>query len=124
MKRERLLSLQDHLAVAVLAGGLLASAAILYLKMRTVGVRHWPVVISVIAAVAIALAARWLMTRTGEGRAAFEIDRKLGLEDRIASASSILQRGGPHRAVEEALLDDAASRLRDVDEAAVVPSSR
>jgi hypothetical protein len=121
MVRERLLSLQDHLAVAVLAGGLLASAVILYMKLRTVGVRHWPVVISVIAAVAIALAVRWLMKRTGEGRAAFEIDRKLGLEDRIASASSILQRGGPQRAVEEALLDDAASRLQDVDEATVVP---
>jgi hypothetical protein len=121
MKRERLLALQDHLVIAALAGGLLSSAAILYLKMRTVEGRYWPIAIAVLAVVTIALAARWLLTRPREGRAAFEIDRKLGLEDRIASANSILRRGGPHRAVEEALLDDAASRLKGVDEAAVVP---
>ncbi|HWP43859.1 MAG TPA: hypothetical protein VNO14_11520 [Blastocatellia bacterium] len=119
--RKQLLSLQDHLAIAAAAGGLLAAASVFYVKLRPLEARAPVVALVVLAAVAAAALGRWLMARAGEEDAAFEIDRRLGLEDRIATASSIMRQGGPSRGVEEALLEDAASRIKDLDVSAVAP---
>jgi hypothetical protein len=120
-RRKRLLSLQDNLAIAVLAGGLMAAAAILYIKLRPLEMSVWIVASSMLGGALALLAVRWFLTRVSESSVSFEIDRRLGLEDRIASADPIIRRGGPRRAVEEALLDDAAGRISGVDEASVVP---
>jgi hypothetical protein len=99
-RRKRLLSLQDNLAIAVLAGGLMAAAAILYIKLRPLEMSVWIVASSMLGGALALLAVRWFLTRVSESSVSFEIDRRLGLEDRIASADPIIRRGGPRRAVE------------------------
>ncbi|HSE97494.1 MAG TPA: hypothetical protein VLD57_04435, partial [Blastocatellia bacterium] len=121
LSRKRLISLQDHLAVAIMAGGLFAAAAVLYVKMRPLAASMWVIVLAMIGTAVSAALARWFFARPGADEAAFEIDRKLALEDRITTAASIITRGKPVKALEEALLDDAAERIKEVEPAEVVP---
>ena len=51
----------------------------------------------------------------------FEIDRTLGLEDRVTSARNVLDRDQPLSAIESALVEDAARRIEGVKPADVVP---
>src|SRR6185369_17101350 len=68
-----------------------------------------------------AFAISWFKSRTTKQEAAFLIDDTLSLEDRIATAHQIIEKGGPQREVEAALIDDAAARISDQKARAIVP---
>lgn len=121
MWRKRLLALQDNLALAVFVGGLAAAAIVLYSRLRPLDISGWALAALVFSAVAGVFIARWYMTRASVTAAAFDIDRALGLEDRVATARSIISRGGPDKAVEMALIDDAAERVSNERAASIVP---
>ncbi|MCI0488391.1 MAG: hypothetical protein L0229_17515 [Blastocatellia bacterium] len=120
-RRMRALALQDILALALLIGGILSAAAVLYIRLRPLQTSVWAAA-AIVMGVATALAlVRWFAKRATERDAAFEIDRALALEDRAATAQSVIERGGPHRAVETALLDDAAERVARARPSSVAP---
>src|SRR5437868_6851102 len=120
MWRRRWLALQDRVALALLASGLIAAAFALLSRLQIVRL-HWVVEIVAVITVMGALAWHWHRTRATGKEAAFLIDHEFALEDRLTTAHPILARGGPQRAVERALIDDAASRLVDKKAATVVP---
>ena len=119
--RMRARALQDILALALLIGGIISAAVVLYIRLRPLETSVWAAA-SVVMGVVIALAlARWGLTLETARAAAFEIDRALALEDRAATAQAVLEKGGPRRAVETALLDDAAERIGRARPSTVVP---
>ncbi|HEY7545439.1 MAG TPA: hypothetical protein VID27_11175, partial [Blastocatellia bacterium] len=122
MWRDRALSLLDHLAFVLIFGGIVSASFVLYVRLRPAELSIWKIVFAVFGALALTAAARWFLTRAKEREAALKIDRALSLEDRIVSARAIIERGGPKREIETALIDDAAQRLKDVDGSRVVPS--
>jgi hypothetical protein len=63
------------------------------------------------------------LSRATEREAAFAIDEVLGLEDRITTARAIVERGGPVKQVEIALLEDSAARIERAQPSTVVPYS-
>jgi hypothetical protein len=121
MWRRRLLSLQDGLAGALTIGGIIASGLVLWVRLRPLQVPVWAVVIGALSLSAAAVAIRWFLTRANELDAAFLIDESLGLEDRVATSHLIIERGGPRRTLEEAVIEDAAGRVDDQHAGAVVP---
>lgn len=121
MWRERALSLLDYLALALMIGGIASASIVLYIRLRPAELSIWKIVFVVFGAVVLAAGARWFLTRAREREAAFKIDRALDLEDRIVSSRAIIERGGPQREIETALIDDAAQRLSKVDGSRVVP---
>jgi hypothetical protein len=120
MWRKRWLALQDHLALALLAIGLMAAALVVLSRLRIARL-HWSLEIVMLVTVAAALAWRWHRRRATDKEAAFLIDQTFALEDRVTTAHEILAHGGPRREVEHALIADAASRLEEKQAAAVVP---
>ncbi|HKQ07426.1 MAG TPA: hypothetical protein VJ464_20035 [Blastocatellia bacterium] len=120
MWRRRWLALQDHLALALLASGLIAAALVVLSRLQIARL-HWSVEILAAVAVTGLLAWRWHQKRATGKEAAFLIDKAFALEDRVTTAHEILARGEVRRDVEQALMDDAASRLDDKRAAAVVP---
>ena len=121
MWRLRWAALQDAMARSLLFTGLLSVAVVLYIRLKPIEFHWWIAVGTIFAAISAVLLLRWLLTRTTEGEAAFTIDEILGLEDRIVTARSIVERGGPVREVEIALVEDAAARIRPAQAATVVP---
>ncbi|HJQ67378.1 MAG TPA: hypothetical protein VKA70_00285 [Blastocatellia bacterium] len=121
MWRARMIALQHHAAIILMAGGALAAAVALYIKLKPVQAASWPYAAAAFAAVAIALLARWMRTGATERFAAFKIDRTLELEDRITTAQTIFERGGPASPIETALVEDAASRIAEAKADKIVP---
>ncbi|MEN3332153.1 MAG: hypothetical protein V7641_1518 [Blastocatellia bacterium] len=120
MWRRRWLALQDRVALALLASGLIAAAFVVLSRLQIVRV-HWSLEIVAVITVMSALAWHWHRRRATGKEAAFLIDRTFALEDRLTTAHQILARGGPQREVERALIDDAAARLADKKAASVAP---
>ncbi len=121
MWRKRLLTLQDGLVLAVMISGLIAAALVVLVRLRTITM---PVVTVIIGATILSFAAvltRWFFTRARVSDAAFLIDEALELDDRVATSRSIIERGGPGRALEEALIEDTAARVGNQRAASVVP---
>src|SRR5436305_2722172 len=110
MWRMRWLALQYHLALALLATGFMA-AALVELSRLQIARLHWSLEIVMLVTVAAALAWRCHRRRATDKEAAFLIDQRFALEDRVTTAHEILAHGGPRREVEQALIADAASRL-------------
>jgi hypothetical protein len=121
MWRMRLLALIDLLATALLAGGLASAAFVLYIRLRPAQTPAWVIPASIFGVILIAVAVRWLVTRPAEREAAFLIDHKLGLDDRMTTAYAIIERGGPQHLVESALVEDAASRVEGARASSVAP---
>lgn len=121
MWRKRWLALQDRLALALTVGGLLSAAFVLYVRLRVVDFPVWAIAAAVFGVIAAALGVLWYATRAREREAAFLIDEALGLEDRVSSAALIIERGGPGREVEHALLDDAAQYISGKEASEVLP---
>lgn len=120
MWRRRWLALQDRVAFALLVSGLIAAAFVVLARLQVVRL-HWAFEIVAVITVAVGLAWHWHRRRATAKDAAFLIDRAFDLEDRLTTAHQILQQGGPQRQVEQALIDDAATRLADKRAASVVP---
>jgi hypothetical protein len=119
--RRRLLSLSRCSVLAVTTGSLVAAGLILIARLMPIAASSWALV-SVAMGLSIGVAlTRWFFTRARGGDAAFQIDASLNLDDRIATSLLIINRGGPKRAFEEALLEDAAARLGSQRAASVVP---
>src|SRR4051812_16959818 len=112
MWRRRWLALQDRVALALLASGLIAAAFVVVSRLQIVRL-HWSVEIVAVITVTGVLAWHWYRTRATGKEAVFLIDREFALEDRLTTAHQILAQGGPQREVERALIDDAAARLVD-----------
>ena len=121
MWRSRLIALQDYAAIVLIAGGILAAAIALFIKLKPVETAWWPVPLAAFVLIAVAAVARWLKSGATERQAAFKIDRALELEDRITTTQSIIERGGPVTPVEIALVEDAARRVTGANERAIVP---
>src|SRR5215210_1720683 len=121
MWRKRLLALQDRLAVAVLAGGIIAAALVVYIRLRPLAVSAGIIAAAVMAATVLAALALWFRARASRRDAAFLIDESLDLEDRVATSQAILERGGAHNDFETALLEDAASRVAGQKASLIVP---
>lgn len=121
MWRNRLLSLQDNLSIALLAGGILSAAVIFYAKIRPVSAPSWLVIVALFSLVLAALSVRWYLTRATGRDTAFRIDSSLEMEDRLTTARSIIERGGPEREIESALIDDVAERLSQEKESSIIP---
>ena len=121
MWRARMISLQDHAAIILIAGGSLAAAVALYIKLKPIQTQWWPYAAAAFAVVAAALLARWLKTGATERFAAFKIDQSLELEDRITTAQTIIERGGPATAIETALVEDAAARIAEAKPSRIIP---
>jgi len=120
MWRRRWLALQDRIALALLASGLVAAALVVLARLQVVRL-HWSFEIVAVITIAGGLAWHWHRRRASGKDAAFLIDRAFNLEDRVTTAHQILQQGGPQRQVERALIDDAAARLADKRAASVAP---
>ncbi len=121
MWRSRLIALQDYAAIALIAGGMLAAAIALYIKLKPVETAWWPVPLAAFVLIAGAAVLRWLKRGATERHAAFKIDRALDLEDRITTTQCIIERGGPATPIEIALVEDAARRVADANERKIVP---
>jgi len=105
----------------MLAGGILSATVIIYSKMRLVNAPAWLIAVSLFSLVIAAVSVRWYLTRSTERDSAFRIDTSLDMEDRLTTARSIIERGGPEREIESALIDDVAERLSTVKESSIVP---
>ncbi len=121
MWRLRWVALQDAMAWSLLLTALPSAAFVLYIRLKPVEFHWWIAVSAIFTVVTGARLTRWLVARATEGEAAFAIDEILGLEDRIATARAIIERGGPVKGVEIALVEDAAARIRPAQAATVVP---
>src|SRR5438270_3970144 len=120
MWRRRWLALQDRVALALLASGLVAAALVVLSRLQIVQLHGSLEIVAVITAIG-GLAWHWHRGRATGKEAAFLIDCTFALEDRVTTAHAILARGGPQREVERALIADAAARLADKKAASVAP---
>jgi len=123
MLRKRLLCLQDGLAQALIAGGLIAAGLVVLVRLRPLQVPVWIAVIAALSISLVAATGRWLFKGASERDAAFLIDASLDLGDRVATSHLIIEREGPTHAFEEAVIDDTCTRLGDHQAAEVVPFS-
>jgi hypothetical protein len=121
MKRKRWLALQDRLALAIPISCAAAAAIILFARMREGGAISWPLLAAILIIEFFGFAYHWRKTRATGREAAFLIDNKLELEDRFSTAHEIIEKGGPKREVESALIDDAAGRIADQPVSAIAP---
>jgi hypothetical protein len=121
MWRKRLLALQDTLALGIFIAGILSAGAVLYLKWQALRTPVWMVVAATFVLSLGGLVIRWQVNRANEHEAGFLIDHRLSLEDRFATAQTILEKSEPKNAIEEAQLHDAAKRIEDAQAAAIVP---
>ena len=121
MWRARMLALQDHAAIILIVGGSLAAAVALYIKLKPIQTAWWPYAVAAFVVVAVVLLTRWLRTGATERFAAFKIDQSLELEDRITTAQTIIERGGPASPIESALVEDAAARIAEAKPSQIVP---
>lgn len=121
MWRKRLVSLQDSFVMAIAAGGVLAAGVALLVRLGKVNTPVWIVIAGALGASLAATLTRWFTTRASTQDVALLIDRAYGLEDRLASSHLIVARGGPPKAIEEALLQDTADRITDQHANTVVP---
>ncbi|MGA9771394.1 MAG: hypothetical protein WBV94_20340 [Blastocatellia bacterium] len=121
VRRKRLLAVQDRVALAALVSCVLAAGFVLFARMKEGGSISWAILSVIIALELGAIALHWYRTRATRQEAAFLIDDRLELEDRVITAHDIVEKGGPRRDVEFALLDDAAERVTDKRAAAIVP---
>ncbi|HSQ20846.1 MAG TPA: hypothetical protein VLR92_10790, partial [Blastocatellia bacterium] len=121
MWRGRLLSLQDGLALAVSISALIGTALVLLTRIRPIEFPLWAVIIGVATISVGAALIRQFMTRMSEHDAAFLIDASLELDDRVATSSMIIERGGPKQSLEEALIEDTAERIGNLGAPSVVP---
>ena len=121
MSRQRLLSLGDGLALAVIVSGLLLAIFVALARLRPISLPLWPVITAGLSLSILAALARLFFTRASGEQAAFLIDKSLNLDDRIATSRLIIQRGGPANVLEEALIEDAAQRLGTHRASSLVP---
>lgn len=121
MRRKQLLALQDRVALAALISCVIVAGFVLFARMREGGSIPWAILAVIFALELGAFAWHWFKTRATRREAAFLIDRKLELEDRFSTAHGIMEKGGPEREVEFALIDDAAERVTDKRAAAIIP---
>ena len=121
MWRRRLLSLQDRLAAAAAIGAIIAAVLVLLVRMRVLHMPVWGPVVGALGLSSTAALVLWFFNRTHERDAAFIIDESLGLEDRVATAHLIIERGGPKGPLEEALIEDTAERAGDQAASSVIP---
>lgn len=121
MWRGRLLSLQDELALAVTISALIGTVLVLLARLRSIEFPLWAVIIGVAAISVGAALIRQFMTRISEHDAAFLIDASLELDDRVATSSMIIERGGPKQVLEEALIEDTAERIGNLIAPSIVP---
>ncbi len=121
MRRKRMLALQDRVALAALVSCIIAAGFVLFARMREGGSIPWAILVVIFAIELGAFAWHWFKTRATKQEAAFLIDHTLELEDRVSTAHEIIEKGGPQREVEFALIDDAAERLTDKRASLVVP---
>ncbi|HEX8088324.1 MAG TPA: hypothetical protein VF762_05695, partial [Blastocatellia bacterium] len=105
MWRKRLLALQDRIALVMLVGCVAAAACVLLARLKEGGRVSWGVLIGILGVASGAILLNWVMTRASEREAAFIIDDTLRLEDRVITAHDIIERGGPRRVVETALIE-------------------
>ncbi|HKS39987.1 MAG TPA: hypothetical protein VJX74_05185 [Blastocatellia bacterium] len=121
VRRKRMLALQDRVALAALVSCVIAAGFVLFARMREGGSIPWAVLAVIFALELGAFAWHWFKTRATKQEAAFLIDDKLDLEDRVSTAHQIIKKGGPQREVEFALIDDAAERVTDKRASLIVP---
>ncbi|MEK6287375.1 MAG: hypothetical protein AABO57_16665 [Acidobacteriota bacterium] len=121
MWRRRLLSLQDGLALSVAIGGIVAAGLVLLVRLRPLQAPVWTVIIGALGLSSAATLIPRFLTRARRRDAAFLIDEALGLEDRVATSHLIIERGGPRRALEGAVIEDTAERVSNQRAAAIVP---
>jgi hypothetical protein len=121
MRRKRMLALQDRVALAALVSCVIAAGFVLFARMREGGSIPWAILAVIFALELGAFAWHWFKTRATKQEAAFLIDDKLDLEDRVSTAHQIIEKGGPQREVEFALIDDAAERVTDKRASLIVP---
>src|SRR5919205_2304915 len=88
MWRRRWLALQDRLALALLASGLVSAALVLLSRLQIVRL-HWSVEMAASLIVFGAFALHWHRTRATGKEAAFLIDREFTLEDRFTTAHQL-----------------------------------
>ncbi len=121
MWRQRLLSLQDGFALAVMMSGFAAAGVVVLSRLRPFAMPVWPVILAAVSLSIAAALTHWFLTHASESDAAFLIDKSLNLEDRVVTSRLIIERGGPSGRFEEALIEDAAHRLGDRRASTVVP---
>ena len=121
MWRQRFLLLQDLLTLAFVIGLLVAAVFVAIVRLRPLSTPVYPVLIGIAGILIVALLIRWVGNRASRSTAASSIDSSMNLDDRIATAHLILERGGPKSAIEQAQIEDAASKLRVEDASTIVP---
>jgi hypothetical protein len=121
MWRQRLLTLQDSLALGLLIGGLISASLIFYIRWKAIQTPVWLVALVVFSAAFGALLTRWSISRLSENDAGFLIDDALKLDDRFATSQAIIGKSRIENEVEKALLEDASSRIDGVKAAVIVP---
>jgi len=121
MWRQRLIALVDEIARALLVVGPLSAAILLYFRLRAPLMPIWILFAAIFSVAAAVSLARWARRFATGQDAAFLIDSRLKLEDRVATARAILVREGPFTTIEEALVLDASMRVGDVAASRVLP---
>jgi hypothetical protein len=121
LMRTRILSLQDNLVLALIIGALVSAALLLFISLRPIELNRWMIILGVAIVSATTALIRWDLARRRSPDAVFLIDSAFQLEDRVAASAAIIERGGPRRPLEKALVEDTAERLRDKKPETVVP---
>jgi len=121
LMRTRILSLQDNLILALIIGGLVGAALLLFISVRPIELNRSVILLGVVIISAAVALIRWELERRRNPDAVFLIDSTFELDDRVAASASVIERGGPRRPLEEALIQDTAERLRDKNPETVIP---
>ncbi|HKA19376.1 MAG TPA: hypothetical protein VKN18_13885 [Blastocatellia bacterium] len=119
--RTRLLALQDNLALTFIIAGLVGAALLLFISLRPIEIDRWVIILGVVIVSAAVALIRWEFSKRRNPDASFLIDSRFALEDRVAASTAVIERGGPRRPLEEALIQDTAERLRGKQPETVVP---
>jgi hypothetical protein len=119
--RMRWQNAQDGLAVVALLGGLSSAAATLYIRLKPLPLATWTICVAVFAFWAVVVVILLARRRHTRRDTALLIDGKLAMEDRFASAASLIEKGGPEHVFESALIEDTSERLKGAKADSIIP---
>jgi membrane protein implicated in regulation of membrane protease activity len=121
MWRKRLLALRDRLVLAAIFGGVIGAGLVLAVRLQVLHMPVWQLLVGTFGLSLAAAVIHWFFNRASERESAFLIDESLNLDDRVATAHSIIERGGPRGAIEDALVEDTAERAGSKPASSVIP---
>jgi hypothetical protein len=121
VRRQRLLTLQDQLAAAIIAAGLITALALLFARTGTSLPMKAVWFAGAVSVILLILVAAGRRRRPTSESVALLIDRSMLLDDRLATAHQIIRQNRDQSGIEQALVADAAERIARARASVIVP---